>query len=145
FSGHGARVNDQDFLCPLDVNPLNVDATAIPLERLQGKLSSKRPRSVIAFFDICRNEVVPPARAGSRAGGRHLLAAAFRSHPPPVKIAYRRDDPLDHAPGDLSAVLYSCGPTETSYDSGELGESVFTYFLLEGLRGDPAAVDQAQD
>jgi formylglycine-generating enzyme required for sulfatase activity len=56
FAGHGKRERDRDYLMPIDVDPGNLDRTAISLNYITERLRRCGADNVILFLDACRNE-----------------------------------------------------------------------------------------
>lgn len=116
YSGHGARVNDQDYLVPQDGTPDDMQ-TCISYNALRGRLETKRPRRALLVVDACRNLFEGKGDGGSGFG------AGDGSREPQF------------------AELRSCQPTERSLEGkpDDFRAGVFTWFLLKGLGGDPEA------
>lgn len=104
FAGHGKRVREQDYLLPLDVDPGNVEETAIPVRYVVERLRRSGAENVILLLDACRNE---GSRDGEGAG-------------------------LEKLKGTVT--LSSCSAAEFSYEIEELAHGAFTYGLLEALQ-----------
>ncbi|NJM77641.1 MAG: SUMF1/EgtB/PvdO family nonheme iron enzyme [Acaryochloridaceae cyanobacterium RU_4_10] len=56
FAGHGRRYRDRDYLMPIDVDPGNLEHTAISLNDITERLRRCGADNVILFLDACRNE-----------------------------------------------------------------------------------------
>ncbi|NEQ70369.1 MAG: hypothetical protein F6K21_33730 [Symploca sp. SIO2D2] len=104
FSGHGIRHQDRDYLMPCDVNPRAVEATAISINYIIERLRRCGADNVVLLLDACRNE-------GSKSG----LGIEMETHQGVVTI-------------------FSCAPSEKSYEIEEIEQGAFTYALLESLR-----------
>ncbi len=104
FAGHGKRVGELDYLLPADVDPGNVDETAIPVRYVVERLRRSGAGNVVLLLDACRNE---GARDGQGVG-------------------------LEKLKGTVT--LSSCSASEFSYEIPELGHGAFTYGLLEALK-----------
>lgn len=116
FSGHGAPDPEtgEAYLVPWDGDPRFLATTAYSLKRFYEKLEQLRAREVIVALDSCF----------SGAGGRSLLPAGTR---PLVAVKAER-------PARISVLTASAGDEITgSLEEREHG--LFTYHLLEGLRG----------
>lgn len=123
YSGHGVRLNDEDYLVPQDGSPANIRQTCINYNALKNRLETKRPRRVLLIVDACRNIM-----AGKGDGGSGFGAGDASKEP-------------------QFAELRSCRPTEKSLegDPRDFRAGVFTHFLLKGLDGDPEAVAPGGD
>jgi hypothetical protein len=129
YAGHGAPEvdvagNETDglskYLVPLDADPDSLYATAFPMDEIQrvfGRIAAER---VVFFLDTCYS--------GS-AGGRTFAGQR-------VRATGLNDQFLERLTRSKGRVIISAsGPNEVSLELPELGHGVFTYYLLEGLRG----------
>jgi formylglycine-generating enzyme required for sulfatase activity/uncharacterized caspase-like protein len=116
FAGHGRRHKDRDYLMPIDVDPGNIEQTAIPIHDVTERLRRCGADNVILLLDACRNE---GARDGEGIG-------------------------IETQQGVVT--LFSCSPNERSYEIEALQQGAFTHALLKGLRlqgeGDCATVER---
>lgn len=119
FSGHGVRHEGRDYLMPCDVNPRAVERTAIPLNYVTERLRGCGADNVVLFLDACRND---GEKSGLGIGGEKQKGVI---------------------------TIWSCSPSEKSYEIEELGQGSFTYALLEALQiqgeGNCATVGQLCD
>ncbi|MBD1853198.1 SUMF1/EgtB/PvdO family nonheme iron enzyme [Cyanobacteria bacterium FACHB-502] len=104
FAGHGKRHQGRDYLLPSDVNPRNIEGTAIPINYITERLRRCGADNVILLLDACRNE-------GDRDG---------------EGIGVEKQKGV--------VTLFSCSPNERSYEIDELQQGAFTHALLQGLR-----------
>jgi uncharacterized caspase-like protein len=104
FAGHGIREAERDYLMPCDVDPGDVEHTAIPISFVMERLRRAGADNVILLLDACRNE-----------GARDGLGVGEERHPGVVTI-------------------FSCSPRERSWEIEELRQGSFTHVLLEALR-----------
>ena len=119
FSGHGIRTQDQDWLMPLDGLPNNVTKSCISYDEFKSRLTTKLPARALLIIDACRNlQDGKDAGSSGFGAGKGLSAPQF-------------------------AEMLSCRPKEISQlgKPEDFSESVFTHFLLQGLKGDPEAQD----
>ncbi|MCW3097158.1 MAG: exported protein of unknown function [Chthonomonadaceae bacterium] len=119
FSGHGIRVNDHDWLVPLDGLPSKVASTCINYDDFKSQLNTRVPARALLIVDACRN----------LSGGKDAGSSGFGAG--------------KGLTGPQFAELLSCRPKEESKvgKPEDFTESVFTHFLLQGLQGDPEALD----
>jgi formylglycine-generating enzyme required for sulfatase activity/uncharacterized caspase-like protein len=104
FAGHGIREAERDYLMPCDVDPGDVEHTAIPISFVTERLRRSGADNVILLLDACRNE-------GSRDG---------------LGIGEERQ------PGVVT--IFSCSPKERSWEIEALRQGSFSHALLEALR-----------
>jgi hypothetical protein len=129
FAGHGApevdpRGIERDglakYLVPIDAEPDDLYSTALPMDELQtifGRIEAER---VVVFLDSCY----------SGAGGGRTFTSKK------VRASYLDDLFLERlARSKGRAIVTASRPTEVSLELGELGHGLFSYYLIEGLKG----------
>lgn len=104
FAGHGELHGGHDYLMPVDVDPGNVEETALKISDICAYLRNSGADNTVLMLDACRSQ-------GRRA---------------PVGIG------TDEQPGMVT--IYSCSPRQSSYEIDEIGQGAFTHALLAGLR-----------
>jgi hypothetical protein len=136
FAGHGAPEVDQrgverdglsKYLVPVDAEPDDLYSTALPMDELQtifGRLEAER---IIVFLDSCYS---------GAAGGRTFASKKTRASHIDEQFLER----LTASKG--RAIITASRPTEVSLELAELGHGLFTYYLVQGLKG---AADLNQD
>lgn len=129
FAGHGAPEVDPQglerdglakYLVPLDADPDDLYSTALPMDELQtifGRIEAER---VVAFLDSCYS---------GAAGGRTFASKKTRaSHVDDLFL-----ERLAQSKG--RAIITASRPAEVSIELPELGHGIFTYYLIQGLKG----------
>ena len=104
FAGHGELHQGHDYLMPIDVDPENLERTALRISDITASLRNSGADNTVLLLDACRSE-------GKRS------AVGFGSEAQPGIVT-----------------VYSCSPRQASYEIEELGHGAFTHALLEGLR-----------
>jgi uncharacterized caspase-like protein len=129
FAGHGApevdtRGVERDglakYLIPADADPDDLYSTALPMDELQtifGRIEAER---VVAFLDACYS---------GAAGGRSFSARRTRAGSVDEIFLER----LTRSKG--RAIVTASRPAEVSIELPELGHGIFTYYLVQGLKG----------
>ena len=117
FSGHGFAQDGINYLATFGSTSDDLKSDGLAVPDVAAILRSSHARQTMMFIDACRSD---PA-AASKSGGTRSFAA------------------LTEAQG-LRA-LYSTREGHVSYESDELQQGVFTYFLVRGLRGEAAGPD----
>lgn len=135
FSGHGARLNNEDYLAPLDADLNDIAGSCVSANKLIRDIEGKRPRQALFFFDACRN----PLEDEDAKPIAIKLKHEFERFGPEKKEAEPKTDP-----GPEEAMLYSCEPTQFSQEDPSLKQGVFTHYLLKGLAGAPDAVQNGR-
>ena len=129
FAGHGApeidtRGLERDglakYLIPSDADADDLYSTALPMDELQtifGRIEAER---VVAFLDACYS---------GAAGGRTFMSKKTRAGSVDDLFLER----LTRSKG--RAIITASRPTEVSIELPELGHGIFSYYLVEGLKG----------
>jgi hypothetical protein len=121
FSGHGfqtkdASGKDRNYLVTLGVTPERLTQDALPLDEVEKLMNDAGARRKILLIDACRND--PNAKSGEA---------------PRTFTALQESEGTD--------ILLSTRPGGFSYEDKELGHGIFTYYVLEALRGKAAGKD----
>ncbi|CAN2043235.1 Caspase family protein [Candidatus Magnetomoraceae bacterium gMMP-13] len=130
FAGHGAPEKDSlsrdgdgltKYILPCDVDVDDLYSTALPMDRVAEIFSRIRAERIIFIADSCYS-------GGS--GGRTIFA--------PGKRATISDAFLERIAksGKGRIILTSSNANEVSQESDKLQHGIFTYYLLEALRGE---------
>jgi len=128
FAGHGATERDafspdgdglEKYLLPFDVDLKDLYATALPMGELSRIFDRIRSERLIFIADACYS---------GASGGRTISMAGMRAS---ISEAF-----MDRiAGGKGRVVITASGANEVSAEKDELQHGVFTYFLIEGLKG----------
>ncbi|MFQ5830454.1 MAG: caspase family protein [Candidatus Methylomirabilia bacterium] len=129
FAGHGAPEPDPrgiesdglaKYLIPIDADPEDLYSTALPMDEFQtifGRLEAER---VVVFLDSCYS---------GAAGGRTFASRRTRA----LNVDDLFLERLTRSKG--RAIITASRPAEVSIELPELGHGVFTYYLIQGLKG----------
>ena len=128
FAGHGATEKDvmspdrdglEKYLLPYDADPKDLYATALPMgeiSKIFGRIQSER---LVFIADSCYS---------GASGGRTIDISGIR--------ASISDSFLDRIAGGKGRVIITAsGANEVSAEYDNLRHGVFTYYLVEGLKG----------
>jgi uncharacterized caspase-like protein len=130
FAGHGApdvdtRGIERDglakYLIPSDADPDDLYSTALPMDELQtifGRIEAER---VVAFLDACYS--------GAARGGRTFSSKLTRAGNIDDLFLER----LTRSKG--RAIVTASRTNEVSMELPELGHGIFSYYLVNGLKG----------
>jgi hypothetical protein len=128
FAGHGACEKDvtspdkdglEKYILPYDADPRDLYASALPMSEMSRIFNRIQSERLIFIADACYS---------GASGGRTINLAGIRAN---ISEAF-----LDRiASGKGRIILTASGANEVSAEDEKLGHGVFTYFLLEGLRG----------
>ena len=127
FSGHGwlDEKDGQYYLIPSDVKPFNISSSALPAQEFILRLQQIRARRILIIIDSCHAE----GMATSKNILEPELPPAYKSVPFPQQLVEILKE------GEGRAVFTSSRGFEKSWIHQEAGLSIYTYHLLEALRG----------
>jgi len=131
FSGHGISRWGKSHILPVDANTVDPDLaalTSLALDDIQNLLSGVRCRHQIVIMDCCRND--PESAKG--AEDNQATASFIRDVKVVGQVGHQR------AGAQTSWVLFSCEEGQRAYERPDGTHGVFTYFLIQGLRGQAA-------
>ncbi len=128
FAGHGATEKDmmspdgdglEKYLLPFDADPKDLYATALPMGEISRIFNRIRSDRLVFIADSCYS---------GASGGRTIGINGIRAN---LSDAF-----FDRVTSGKGRVIISAsGANEVSAESDELKQGVFTYYLLEGLKG----------
>ena len=136
YAGHGSAEIDpkcqyqdglEKYLIPSDAELDNLFSTGIAMEDIQKFFLRIDAGQIIFFIDSCYS---------GEAGGRTFRNPNFQ------KRAAMSAEFLDGMSGEGRLVVTACDVNEVSLETNEAGHGLFTYHLIEGLKG---AADKDQD
>jgi len=116
FSGHGFQTSKGNYLVTVGVTQDLVESEALPLEEVQKLMNASGARRKVILVDACRND--PDAKSTETP---------------------RTFSQFQEAEG--TSILLSTRPGGFSYEDSDLGHGIFTYYVLEALRGKAAGKD----
>jgi uncharacterized caspase-like protein len=129
FAGHGAPETDPrglerdglaKYLIPSDADPDDLYSSALPMDELHTVFGRIEAERVVAFLDACYS---------GAAGGRTFGSQRTRT-------ASMDDLFLERLTRSKGRVIITASrPTELSVELSELGHGIFTYYLIQGLKG----------
>ncbi|OGL18517.1 MAG: hypothetical protein A3K12_12585 [Candidatus Rokubacteria bacterium RIFCSPLOWO2_12_FULL_71_19] len=128
YAGHGAPETDatsqdedglEKYIVPYDGDPNDLYTTGLPMREVETIFQRLSAERVIFISDACYS---------GATGGRTFVTASRRAVVSEAFLAR-----LGKARGRV--VLTASRASEVSEEREELGHGVFTYYLLEGLRG----------
>ncbi len=128
YAGHGAPETDssspdgdglEKYLIPYDADPHDLYTTALPMREVETIFDRISAERVIFITDSCYSGATA-GRTFSTAARRAVVSDNFLSR-------------LSEGKGRV--VLTASRASEVSEERDDLGHGVFTYYLLEGLKG----------
>jgi hypothetical protein len=128
FAGHGATEKDvqspdgdglEKYLLPCDADPKDLYATAMPMAEVSRIFSRIQSERLVFIADSCYS---------GASGGRTIDVSGIRAT---ISDAF-----LDRVAGGKGRVIITAsGANEVSAEYDNLKQGVFTYYLVEGLKG----------
>ena len=116
YSGHGELEQDESYLVTSDSTFGRLKDTALPVASIEEIMQASRAKAKVMILDVCcAGEKIPSK------GSRKL-------HPKFIERVYMRAQGM--------VILTSCAKNQRSYLWEAKKHSVYTYFLLEALRGE---------
>ncbi len=128
YAGHGAPETDssspdgdglEKYLIPFDADPQDLYTTGLPMREVETIFDRIAAERVIFITDSCYSGATA-GRTFSTAARRAVVSENFLSR-------------LSEGKGRV--VLTASRASEVSEERDDLGHGVFTYYLLEGLKG----------
>lgn len=119
FSGHGIEDEGASYLLPSDTNINILTDSAIALRNVHKKLSESKAKIQVMILDACHS--------GGVRKDKGIGSSASK------EFTERLRNLLLSAEGRV--VLSSCSVSESSYEISDKGHGVYSYFLMEALRG----------
>ncbi|MGA3042525.1 MAG: caspase family protein [Bryobacteraceae bacterium] len=113
FSGHGFQYGKENYLATYGTTNANLAGQGLPLSEVTTLLFETGAKRRIAFVDACRNDPDAKSAGPTRSFGDLQESEGMR-------------------------ILYSTAPGSVSFEDENLQHGVFTYFLMEGLKGEAA-------
>jgi hypothetical protein len=132
FAGHGMRERvtgslDADglgkYFLPYDADRNDLFSTALDMDEVTNILRRLTPERVVVLLDSCFS---------GAAGGRSPFDPQAHRERAPITGEFL--DRMAHL-GKGRVVITASGPDESAQESADFGHGVFTYYLLDGLRG----------
>ena len=128
YAGHGAPEADaiagdddglEKYIVPYDADPRDLYTTALPMREIETIFQRLSPERIIFISDSCYSGATA-GRTFATASRRAVVSDNFLKR-------------LSKGKGRI--VLSASKASEVSEEREDLGHGIFTYYLLEGLRG----------
>lgn len=116
FSGHGFRADEQNYLATVQTELGDIRGTGLALSAVQTILRDAKVRQRVLLIDACRDDPERPTKG----------------------VLGKRGSFVTDQDAEGVAVLYSTGADRRSWEDSNLGQGVFTHYLLKGLEGGAA-------
>jgi serine/threonine protein kinase len=124
YAGHGTvkRLGgrDEGYLLPHDANPDKPATRGVAMSDVSRWIEAVEAKSIVLCLDCCH-----AAKAIARAASGPAVPRALGLRP----------SALPELSGGGHFLLAACGENQYSLESPQFGHGLFTYYLLEGLKG----------
>jgi len=133
YAGHGAPEADltgtaddgvEKYLVPYDADPELLYATGLPMTEVENIFKRIISKRVVLFLDTCYS---------GASGGRSFSAFNYKTRGI-TRVSRRFLDNLAFQ-GSGRIILTASRPNELSLEFDRLAHGLFTYYLLDGLKG----------
>jgi hypothetical protein len=128
FAGHGATERDvtspdgdglEKYILPYDANPKDLYASALPMREISHILNRIQSERLVFIADACYS---------GASGGRTISIEGLRSN-----LSDNFFGRISRGKGRV--IITASGANEVSAEDDALEHGVFTYYLIEGLKG----------
>ncbi len=116
FSGHGYSENNEGYLIPYDTDLDLISDTSISIQRIKDELEKCEAKTKILMIDSCYSGIGHGKKVDSK------MSEAF-------------ENSLFSDISEGSVIFASCKQNEISFSLEDESMSVFTHYLIEGLKG----------
>ena len=131
FSGHGGRAGGQEdgdaYFCPVEASPEDDGRTCITGSELTHALRAIKSERLVVLLDSCYS------------GG----VGEPRYHGMNLNDGLTERDVSALVEGSGRMIIAASRPDELAWEIDDMGNGVFTHYLLRGLRGEAAQEDGA--
>lgn len=125
FSGHGYSENNEGYLIPYDTDLDLISDTSIAIQRIKDELDKCEAKTKILIIDSCYSGIGHGKKVDSK------MSEAF-------------ENSLFSNISEGLVIFASCKQNEQSYYLEDNSMSVFTYYLIEGLKGNAGLNDNSE-
>lgn len=123
FAGHGFSKNGQNYVTCRDTNLDALERTSIKVDTFFEWFKSSLGRRLVLFLDCCESGV--------------LADSKYRG----IYADLTENELRDFFSNSEHRVCFAaCKPNQKSYPSAKFGHGIWTYHVIQALRGNPAAL-----
>ena len=133
WSGHGSPDPHDPgslYLITHDTDPEHMAATAYPMDTFKADIAKLKARRVLVLADTCHSAGISDPAIGLRGVEENKIVDGLRG----IGVS----GPATGPAGPMRMIFTSCETGEKSRESANLGggHGVFTWFLLQSLKGE---------
>ena len=119
FTGHGAYDSNENWILPVDTYNEDIPGTAVSIDFILGSLNRSKCERIILFLDCCHSGFEPGNDTKDR--NKSFLADQLQG-------LLRNEQ--------YTIAFASCKSNQTSVTHPKIRHSVWTYFLIQALKGE---------
>lgn len=123
FSGHGVggEFENDGFLLGYDTDTQNESPTSISMDEVRAKIDRSLAKMKVSYIDACHAALFKSNAKGSAADDNAAIVTAVKE--------------LLSDASDGNVGFVSCSARQKSIEDDKLKHGLFTFYLLEGLKG----------
>lgn len=125
FSGHGYSENNEGYLIPYDTDLDLISDTSIAIQRVKDELEQCEAKTKILIIDSCYSGIGHGKKVDSK------MSEAF-------------ENSLFSNISEGLVIFASCKQNEQSFPLEDNSMSIFTHYLIEGLKGNAGLNDNSE-
>jgi tetratricopeptide (TPR) repeat protein len=131
YSGHGLLDSHGDhYFARSPLDPFQPDIHGVPFDDLGKMMNKSNSQKIVAVLDCCYSGDAPLGKGG---GDEEEAANAGR------KALDEKSNMLEL--GEGKCILAASQPRQKAFQTAQQDHSLFTYYLIEGLRGNEESVN----
>lgn len=123
FAGHGLSISDQNYLTCHDTQRGDLAATSIPLGWVFETVRRTKCQQTCFFLDCCHSGL--PLAASMRGIADHMTDTEFAAF---------------FGGSEYQVAFAACKPDESSHSAVTLSHGIWTYHVLQALRGEDISI-----
>ncbi|MCX5669712.1 MAG: caspase family protein [Planctomycetota bacterium] len=138
WAGHGfsdPHEPDKLYLITHDTDPQHMASTAYAMDDFRSDIANIRAGRVIVIADACHSGGIFDPTIGIRGRRENTIVSSLRGVYVSVQKGVGEATP-GGANSPLRLIFSSCEQGEVARESEKLGHGVFTYYLLQALKGE---------
>jgi len=121
LAGHGAVVRDGYYFVAFDTTAQRIAPSGVPLTKIKAAFDASPSQRAFLWLDFCHSGGIIPRDLEGGPDDREVMARA-----------------LEVVQGQGKLIIAACTPSQSAWESADVGHGLFTDALLRGLRGEAA-------
>jgi uncharacterized caspase-like protein len=132
WAGHGfpdPHETEKLYLITHDTDPEHMASTAYSMEEFRRDVAAIKAGRVIVVADACHSGGIFDPTIGIRGQRKNTIVSSLRG-------VYVGEEAAKHTGGPSRVIFTSSEQGQVSQESEKLGHGVFTYYMLDALKGE---------